>query len=78
MYNGSLSCNLVIATLFHQSVLQAQKVVRLEEMVGPGKQEEEPEGEIIVGPSGEALEPLDSGNIPFFLELTDLFNHTFY
>ena len=38
-----------------------QKLVRLEEMVGPERQEEEPEGEIIVGPSGEALEPPDSG-----------------
>ena len=52
-------------------------MVRLEGMVGLGKQEEEPEGEIIVGPSGETLEPPDSGNTPFFLlELNDLYNHT--
>ena len=40
--------------------------MKLEEMVGLGKQEEEPDGEIIVGPSGEALEPPDSGNTPLF------------
>ena len=33
-------------------------------MVCLGKQEKEPEGETIVGPSGEAHEPPDLGNIP--------------
>ena len=27
--------------------------------------EEEPEGEVIVGPSAEAVKPLTSGNTPF-------------
>ena len=39
-----------------QSVLQAQKLISLEEIAGPeGQAQEEPEGEEIVGPSGEAL-----------------------
>ena len=45
-----------------------QKAIKLEEIVGQGKAEEEPEGEVIVGPSGEAVEPLSSGNIPPFLK----------
>ena len=47
-------------------MLQAQKMVKLEEMVGKGKAEQEPEGEVIVGPSGEAVEQ-SSGNAPSFL-----------
>ena len=39
-------------------------------MVGLGKQEE---GEIIVGPSGQALEPPDSGNTPFLFLSGNLF-----
>ena len=35
-------------------------------MVGPEKQEEEPNGEIIVGPSGQALKPPNSGTSPLF------------
>ena len=46
---------------FPQSVLQAQKMVKIEQTVGPERWEEEPKGEIIVRPSGEALEPPDSG-----------------
>ena len=35
-------------------------------MVGKKQEEEaEPEGEVIAGPSGEAVEPLSSGNTPF-------------
>ena len=41
--------------------------MKLEEMMGLGEEEEEPKGKIIAGPSGEALEPPDSGNTPFFL-----------
>ena len=56
-----------------QSVLQAQKLVKLEEMVGQGVQEEEPEGEVIAGPSGEAVESWSSGYTPSFsLELNYL------
>ena len=40
-------------------------MVKLEEMVGKGKAEEEPEGEAIAGPSREVVEPLSSG-IPLF------------
>ena len=50
-----------------QSVLQAQKIVKLAEMVGQGKAEEEPEGQVIARPSREAVGSLSSGNIPFFL-----------
>ena len=38
-------------------------MVKLQEMVGKGKAEEKPEGEVIVGPSGEAVEQ-SSGNCP--------------
>ena len=40
---------------FSHSVLQAQKWLKLEELVGEGAQEEveEPEGEDIAGPTGE-------------------------
>ena len=37
-------------------MVQAQKKVQIEEMVGRGKAEEEPVGEVIVGHSGEAVE----------------------
>ena len=37
-------------------MLQAQKLVELEKMVGKEAREEEPGGEDIVGPSGEAKE----------------------
>ena len=40
-------------------------MVKLEEMVGQGKEEEELEGEVIAGSSGEVVEPLSSGNTPF-------------
>ena len=54
-------------------------MVKLEEMVGKGKAGEEPEGEVIVGPSGEAVE-LCSGNVPsflsFFSKSNSLFNYT--
>ena len=40
-------------------MLQAQKLIRLEEITGPeGQVEEEPKEEEIVGPGGEALKPL--------------------
>ena len=42
-------------------------MVKLEEIVGHGKAEEEPEGEVIAGPSREAVEPLSSDNTTFFL-----------
>ena len=42
-------------------------MVKLEGMVGKGKAEEEPEGEVITGPSREVVEPLSSGNTPFLL-----------
>ena len=42
-------------------------------MGGLGKQEEKPKGEIIMGPSGEALEPPDSGNTPFHFLSGNLF-----
>ena len=40
--------------------------MKLEEMVGPGKLEEEPEGEVIAGLSGEAVKSSSSGTTPFF------------
>ena len=42
-------------------------MVELEKIVGQEKTEEELEGEVIAGPSGEVVEPLSSGNTPFFL-----------
>ena len=41
-------------------------MIEVEQIVGQAKAEEEPEGEVIAGPSGEAVEPLSSGNVPFF------------
>ena len=49
-----------------QSVWQAEKLVNLEEMVGPGKAEDEPEGEVIAGLSREAVESSSSGTTSFF------------
>ena len=46
-----------------------QRLVKIEEMVGPERQEEEPKGEIIVGLSGEALKPPDTGSSPLFREI---------
>ena len=47
-------------------MLQAHKKVKLEEMVGKERAEEELEGEVIAGPSGEAVEQ-SPGNAPLFL-----------
>ena len=55
---------------------QAQKLIKLEEMVGQRKEEEEPEREVIAGPSGEVVEPLSSGNTPFSSKSNYLFNLT--
>ena len=49
-----------------QIILQAEKLVKLGEMVGPGKPEEELEGGVIAGPSWEAVESSSSGTTPFF------------
>ena len=47
-------------------MLQAQKLPKLEEMVGKRQEEEEePEGEVILGPSGEVVE-CSSGSAPSF------------
>ena len=43
-------------------------MVKLGEMVGKGKAEEEPEGKVIAGPNGEAVEQ-SSGNVSSFLSL---------
>ena len=49
-----------------QSLLQAQKLSRLEEMVGKGQEEqEEPGGEVTAGTSGEAV-VFSLGNTLFF------------
>ena len=55
-----------------------QKLIKLEEMVGKKQEgEEKPEGKVIVGPSGEAVKPLSSGNTPFLSSKSNyLFNHT--
>ena len=53
--------------LSFQTELQERKMAKLEEIVGKGKVEEEPEGEMIMGPSGEAVGSSGSGNTPFFL-----------
>ena len=49
-------------------------------MVGKKQEgEEEPEGEVIVGPSGEAVNPLSSGStpFPFFKVRLSLQSHSF-
>ena len=45
-------------------MLQAQKQIKLKELVGDIKEEEEPAGEDIVGPGGEVIEG-NSGNALF-------------
>ena len=58
-------------------MLQAQKHIKLKEMVGDIKEEEEPAGDDILGPSAEVLEG-SSGNVPFlplfFQNLSTTFN----
>ena len=72
VYGGSLLHNqLTFTTLSYiQSVLQARKLAKLEEMEGQinRDEEEEPEGKVVVGPSGEAI-VYSSGNIPLFFSL---------
>ena len=47
-------------------MLQTRKLVNLEELVGESRgEEEELEGEVVVGPSGEAV-IYSSGNTPLF------------
>ena len=47
-------------------MLQARKLVKLKEVVGESREgEEELEGEVVVGPSGEAV-VYSSGNTPLF------------
>ena len=56
--------------LFLQDVLQAQKLVELEGIVGAEiKAEEEPRGETIVGPGREALRPPGMNIILFQINL---------
>ena len=52
-------------------------MVKLEEIVGQGKPEEELEGGVIAGPSEEAVGSSSSGNtLFFFLKSNYLFSHT--
>ena len=47
-------------------MLQAMKQMKLEELVGESRgEEEELEGEVVAGPSGEAV-AYSSGNTPLF------------
>ena len=47
-------------------MLQLRKLAKWEEVVGESRGgEEEPEGEVVVGPSGEAV-VYSSGNTPLF------------
>ena len=46
-------------------MFQASKLAKLREMVGEGKEEEEPEGEEVAGPSGEDI-VYSSGNAALF------------
>ena len=56
-----------------QSMLQAQRLSRLKEMVGKGQEEgEEPGGEVIVGPSGEAVVFSLGNTLVFFLKFNYL------
>ena len=48
--------------------MQSQKLVKIKEMLGPERQEEEPEWEIIVGPIGEVLKPHDTGTSSLFYQ----------
>ena len=58
------SCVTAFAT-FRFRVLQAQKLMEVEKTVGQAKVEEELEGEVIIGPSGEVVKP--SFYTPLFL-----------
>ena len=56
-----------------------QKLVKLEMVGKRQEEEEEPEGEVIVGPSGEAVEQSlgnDLSFLSFFSKTNYLFNHT--
>ena len=57
-------------------MLQARKLVKLEEVVGGSREgEEEPEGEMVVGSSGEAV-VYSSGNAPLFFLMNHFTNYT--
>ena len=52
--NGSLSCNSLTFSTSFQSVLRAQKQIKLEEKVGKRQEKEEvPGGELLQGPVGK-------------------------
>ena len=54
-------------------MLQVRKLVKLEELVGANRgEEEEPEGEVVAGPSEEAV-IYSSGNTPLFFFLINHF-----
>ena len=60
------SCKLNNCCSFSYSVLQAQKLIMLEEIAGPEVQaEEDPKGEEIVGSGGEALKPPTQVSLSF-------------
>ena len=50
--------------------------MEMEKTVGQAKVEEEPEGEVIVGPSGEEVKPSSSGYTPPFFSKADPLDQT--
>ena len=73
-HKGSISCKypyfaililLPIIFPFPQSVMTSAKKARLQELIG-GVEEDEPEGEAVVGPSGEATTHSSGSTSPFF------------
>ena len=55
-------------------MLQVRMLAKLEEVVGKSRGGEEPEGEVVAGPSGETM-VYSSGNTPLFLFCFFLTNH---
>ena len=52
--------------LFFLEHITIIKLIKLEEMVGnKQKEEKEPEGKVIAGPIGDAVEPPSAGSTPF-------------
>ena len=78
---GSLSHNrwilLLFLPFFVQSALQARKILKMREMVGENREEEEPEGEVVECPSGEAV-MYSSCNMSLFFSFSLLLFYFFF
>ena len=58
--------------------MQSKRLTKLREIVGDVKEEEEPEGEVVAGPSGEVIVHSSGNMLPIFLALIIIILYIFF